>query len=206
VVRHELHFGAVTEVRRAVKCQCVRVREALLSIPQKYHAADLTGFPPAIEAAARSWLESPINLLITGDVGTGKTYLACALVKAGRLKGWDITFREMHCVYQEIRQAIDRQTIDGSGRPEEVQDRYGRAPVLFLDDTGVNASDFEKRVLFEIVSERLNYERPTVATTNLTLAEISVKIDDRLASRLSSYVMVELEGRDRRLPNEVRVG
>jgi DNA replication protein DnaC len=79
VVRHQLHFGAVTEVRRAVKCQCVRVREALLSIPQKYHAADFTGFPPAIEAAARSWLEAPIDLLIAGDVGTGKTYLACAL-------------------------------------------------------------------------------------------------------------------------------
>lgn len=61
-------------------------------------------------------------------------------------------------------------------------------------------------MLSEIVSERLNYERPTVVTTNLTLAEISVKINDRLASHLSSYVMVELEGRDRRLPNEVRVG
>jgi DNA replication protein DnaC len=201
VVQQELRFGAVTEVRRAVKCRCLRAREALFSIPEKYRHAELTGFKPAVENAARSWLETPVDMFVTGNVGAGKTWLVCAMVKAGRMKGLDITFREMPRLYRELREAIKAEDS-----PDDIQQRCSKAPLLVLDDIGVNTSDFEKRVLFEIVSERLNYERPTVITTNLTLAEISVKIDDRLASRLSSYAMVELEGRDQRLPNEVTVG
>jgi len=209
VARQELHFNRLTEVTRAVKCQCRRAREVLISIPLEYHHAELTGFPASVEEAARAWLstglaQAPGDLIVYGDGGTGKTHLACALTKEALRGGRDVTYRQMNNIYEEVQDATDNQFEE---RPNAIKPRYKRAPVLVLDEIGAGSnSDFERRTLLEIISDRLVHKRPTVVTTNLSLNQIAAKLDDRLASRLGSYRPIRLEGCDRRLPVAAEVG
>lgn len=53
--------------------------------------------------------------------------------------------------------------------------------------------------MLEVLDRRLSQCKPTVVTTNWSLAEIAEQVDDRVASRLASFTCIELAGLDRRL-------
>ena len=59
-------------------------------------------------------------------------------------------------------------------------------------------TEYVRAVLYEIINERLMSGKQTIVTSNMSLDEIGANIDDRLASRLSSYHIIELTGADRR--------
>ena len=79
-----------------------------------------------------------------------------------------------------------RSTYDGSGENEaEVIEEYKECRLLILDDLGVNApSDWSRSVLHSIIDYRINYELPTIVTTNLTNKELATKMDSRTIDRL----------------------
>jgi DNA replication protein DnaC len=71
---------------------------------------------------------------------------------------------------------------------------------LILDDLGAGSlSDHERRSTLEVLDRRLNAQLPTVLTTNWNIKEISERMDDRIASRLSSLTLLVLSGEDWRL-------
>jgi DNA replication protein DnaC len=75
------------------------------------------------------------------------------------------------------------------------------APLLALDDVGSGSlSDHERRFTLELLDRRTNALLPTVVTSNWSLQQISDLLDDRISSRLAAFTEVELQGRDRRLP------
>jgi DNA replication protein DnaC len=70
---------------------------------------------------------------------------------------------------------------------------------LVLDDYGSEKStDWTAETIFTIIDDRIAQMRPTIVTSNLTLADID-RADPRLASRLGGMICVELKGADRRL-------
>lgn len=103
----------------------------------------------------------------------------------------------MSDIYAALRKGF------GLGKSEsQVLASCARAPLLFLDDfaSGV-LSDFERREALDLVDKRMNSLLPSVVTTNLTLEEIA-RWDDRIASRLATFRLVNLEGADRRLSGQ----
>jgi DNA replication protein DnaC len=71
---------------------------------------------------------------------------------------------------------------------------------VVLDDLGAGSlSDYERRTLLRIVAVRMTCEKPTIITTNWDLAAIAERMDDRIASRLSTYTSMNLQGKDRRV-------
>jgi DNA replication protein DnaC len=89
--------------------------------------------------------------------------------------------------------------IQGQGTEADVLAKYSTAGLLALHDLG--AEDWKERtaaVMYELIDTRVEHCRQTIITTNLTMARLSER-DDRIASRLSSFVKIKLDGSDRRI-------
>ncbi|MDT8070949.1 MAG: ATP-binding protein [Terriglobia bacterium] len=182
---------------RAVRCECLKQAVIDSTLPPRYRGASLEQFEERAANFVRLWLTMPTDgLFVTGPVGTGKTHLACALARTAIDLGKRVSFVRCCDLYAEIRRTFNDETGSTEG---DILDRYASAPILVLDDFGAGSlSDFERRTALDIIDSRLNHRRPTVVTTNLALTRIREVMDERIASRLSSFTPFRLIGPDRR--------
>lgn len=133
------------------------------------------------------------NLIITGPVGTGKTWAALAAVRGFVEAGSDVRFWPTVELLDELRPgSTETTTLEAACTCD----------VLVLDDLGVERpTDWVAERLYAIVNRRWMDNRVTVATTNAaTSDELAAHVGDRMRSRLvgSGAVVVRLTGPDRR--------
>ncbi len=143
------------------------------------------------------------NLFITGAPGVGKTYHAMEIINDLRA-AWDKTRTSAQKFGDELYKVYNCSELMMYARVPNLAIQYykdaARCSVLLLDDLGVGRkSDFIPDIIYMIVDARLQHNKQTIVTSNLSLSEISELIDDRLASRLSSYEYMKMQGEDRRL-------
>jgi DNA replication protein DnaC len=143
-----------------------------------------------------AWITNPTDgLLFSGGTGSGKTHLAAAIVREVVIGGGDIKFRRAADLYQAIRGSFHNQD---NSEVSILKDYLGPG-ILILDDLGAGTlSDFERRYTLEVFDCRLSARKPTIVTTNWSLSEIANKLDDRIASRLSGFMLLEFRGTDKR--------
>lgn len=151
----------------------------------------MAGAVRAVRAVARG--DRPFCLL-AGDVGVGKTHLACAALRFNRLpkpgRFWQ--FGEL---LKHMRHFMF--TRDDNLRRDEYQltKEYQELPgLLVLDDVGASDPDteFTARVLYTIVNSRYLERLPTILTTN-----DAEHMDERIRSRCLDN-SVSCEGEDLR--------
>jgi DNA replication protein DnaC len=112
------------------------------------------------------------NLFITGNVGSGKTYLACATLGELVFKT-TVKFTYFNTLVNDLMRYHDETA--GS-----LMSACKKCGVLVIDDMGKeNMSDFVVSQIFELVNERYANMKPTIVTSNFTVAEL----EKRLASR-----------------------
>ena len=117
------------------------------------------------------------TLLLLGAVGTGKTHLACGIVReAGGI------YRLAPGIAEELRRA---RSFGAKETEADVLDRYGRASLLVIDEIGRGISaDEERYMLYRIIDERYNRRKPTVLVSNMTkkgfLSYVGIAAADRL--------------------------
>jgi DNA replication protein DnaC len=182
---------------RAERCACIYQKIIATSLPSRYQKASLNDFTEARANAIREWLQKPTDgLLITGGPGAGKTYLAAAIfITVVNARQTSIKFKRAAQLFQAIRDSYGQEDVS----EEEILGDYIKPRFLVLDDLGAGSlSDHERRYTLEVIDRRLNAERPTIITTNLTLKEISERMDERIASRMNEYKLLEFKGEDRR--------
>lgn len=187
-----------------IPCVCQAERKIRSRLPERYWNARLSDFSQEIGEVVLHWLTKPTDgLLLIGPAGTGKTHLACAIVRELLSTRQDCVFRRCDDLYEDVRNSYG----NGANSRDVLKPFIGKDgecnPVRFvvLDDVGAgNLGDFERRILLQITEIRGNRLRPTIVTTNWSIQQIAERImEDRITSRFSSYTRLELAGKDRRL-------
>ncbi len=171
-------------------------------VPPRFNAARMTDLGTH-EATLRRWLVDPAawSLFLHGDAGTGKTYSAYALSGAYFLRvlperPWPPRFESVpHLVVKLQREAVKDDIADTT-----YEHLRGHDGILVLDDLGAEkTTEFVAQQLYSILNEREAYYRKTVITSNLNLQQVAERFSDRIASRLSSGLVLECTGNDRRM-------
>jgi DNA replication protein DnaC len=183
--------------RSVIRCPCVRERIFRSVLPARYQNSSLEDFPEEFSRHVRNWIgQSPTpSLLLTGPTGTGKTHMAAAIVRLTLEAGRPVLFKRASDFYSAVRESFNQPNVS----KEDVMREYGKCPMLVLDDLGSGSlSDHERRCTLELLDMRLDDLRPTVVTTNWTIEQIRERMDERIASRLSDFMVIALVGGDRR--------
>lgn len=101
------------------------------------------------------------SLLLLGNTNTGKTHVACAIVKAIIQKGLQAQYVAMSDMTRSITDTW------GSNTEGEVYQRYQSPDLLVIDDVktiGINQTD--SKIFCEIIDKRYNSMKPTVIISN----------------------------------------
>ncbi len=127
--------------------------------------------------------KNPRGLYIFGQVGSGKTHLACSIANQLIKEGVEVLFVVVPDYLEEIKYSWDQ----GSDYHEkEILDRAREVAVLVMDDLGAHSySDWTKSKVYTILNHRINSNLPTVITSNLEFHEIENYLDHRISSRIT---------------------
>jgi DNA replication protein DnaC len=146
--------------------------------------------------------EKPWPLLLTGNVGAGKTCAALALLDFVTGVTFYYTVADLCAYCVEIQQGRVR---DDRWRGDEKMTgtifwvRWTGAELCVLDELGQRqqVSDFN----FDTTKKAIDLRegKPLVIVSNLDGEEIASVYDERIASRCVSGTVVSVTGRDRRL-------
>ena len=164
-------------------------------VPERY-----LGVPR--DASRNGALSQGTGLWIHGDVGTGKTVMACSIAKGWAAEGNQLRMVSSVRLFSELREAMDR------GMEGQVIAKYAGTPLLVLDDLGQEVpSDWALSRLFEIVDSRYGRRMPIVVTTNYSPEHLADRLErsggtaDAIISRLvETTERIRVQGADRRLP------
>ena len=145
------------------------------------------------------------SILFTGETGVGKTHLAVAIYRELIVQGKVVSENVKFVTAPELLLEIKKTFTDSSITTEsDVIDRYSNADLLILDDLGSEkTTEFAIQSLYLVIDRRNRNMRPTIITTNLSLKEIEEKLDARIASRLSSMKVVEINMPDYRKKRQI---
>lgn len=140
----------------------------------------------SVREYADTWkerLEHGAGLVLCGKPGTGKTHLACALIR-------EVVHR--YCVgsgyvtaadmLRRIKSTYQRGSEDTE---EDLIHRFSAPPLLVLDEIGVQmGTDHERQLLYAVMNRRYEDFNPTVLVSNLTAKEMGQFVGERIMDRM----------------------
>ena len=128
------------------------------------------------------------SLVMIGSAGTGKTHLACAIVREAGGK-----YRTAPEIVEEMRRA---KSFTANDTEADIIQYYGHVSLLVIDEIGrgIAATD-EKYMLYQILNARYNTRKPTILISNHKKADFLQYIGVATADRLvESGEVWELNG------------
>lgn len=124
------------------------------------------------------WCQNPHSLVITGDVGRGKTqFMLCLVKEAIRLYGLSSV------------QWTKAKDLNNEG----LEAQFLCSPLLFIDDMRFDEGNYD-----HILDDRWSNNLPTIINTIETHTQISAKTSERTFSRLKDSRWIQFEGPDLR--------
>jgi len=138
--------------------------------------------------------EDGTGLLLWGNVGTGKTFIAAAIANAVIDSGESARMRSTGEIVLELQGSQDKMGIINA---------ICGPSLLVLDDLGAERDTaFGAEIIYTVIDRRYQTGRPLIVTTNVPLQEIKAETDSgksRLYSRiLDRCIPVFVDGPDRR--------
>jgi DNA replication protein DnaC len=162
----------------------------IAGIPPRYRGQKFNAVTPAqkqvraMAAAFRDFVVAEPRwacLLLIGDLGTGKTQLACELGESfiNRLLR-SVRYVTAKGMVGEIQAAY---STDGKTEESEIE-RFVRYDLLILDEIDlVPPKENALSLLTEVVNRRYGGHRPMIVITNQQLADLGKFVGDRVVDR-----------------------
>ena len=117
------------------------------------------------------FLASSTGLLLWGNVGTGKSYIAGCIANALLDKGVPV-------VMTNFARLLNKLTDMYSGDRNAYIDSFRKFPLMIIDDLGVERnSEFAREQVFSVIDSRYRSQLPMIVTTNLSLEELKDTTD-----------------------------
>lgn len=140
------------------------------------------------------------NLLLTGPTGTGKTYLITACANLAISLNRSALF---YTAYNLNTMFLDAHLSDYQTRLT-ILETLTDADMLIIDDLGTEIvyKNVTAEYLFAVINERIAQHKQTIISTNLTLADLRDRYDERIFSRLvdqNCTIVAQLKGADKRI-------
>ncbi|HAJ97330.1 MAG TPA: DNA replication protein DnaC [Ruminococcus sp.] len=137
------------------------------------------------------------SMLFVGKAGLGKTHLSLSIAKAVLETGHEV-------IYDSVINLLAKIEKEHFAKVESDIDTLSLlldVDLLILDDLGTEFdTPFNVSTVYNIINTRLNHNKPTIISTNLTFPEIKSRYAERITSRLfASYTAVPFYGSDIRL-------
>lgn len=116
-----------------------------------------------------------------GNIGAGKSHLACAVANELMKAGYTAVFSSARELYRRVWDAnkSDKETS------ASVLDALARVDLLIIDEVGgERGTDAEAAQLFEIIDTRNREVKPTIMISNLSPKDFVLFVGDRAVDRL----------------------
>lgn len=179
----------------AVMCDCMQKRVNLFNIKK-------SGLVPVIDrmtfstfqaksdwqtkivSSAMAYSEKLLEgcadwLMICGQVGSGKTHLATAIMRDALFSG----INAKYVLWREAALGLKRCQLDDAEYSDRL-DALIKPNVLYIDDFFKGAvTEADKNVAYDIINGRYMQNRPTIITCEKTMTQI-MEIDEAIGSRI----------------------
>ena len=144
--------------------------------------------------------EGKLNMLLTGNTGTGKTYLLTACANCCALENRSVLLLTAYTLNGMFLEAH----LSDFATHQSIIDNLVDVDVLLIDDLGTENvyKNVTAEYFFSVLNERIARKKQTFISTNLTLTDIRERYDERIFSRLvdqSTTFVAELTGADKRI-------
>lgn len=141
-------------------------------------------------------------IVLMGDYGTGKTWLATAAFKH-LLWNRDQKSAIWSKFYDFIREVQSTYSAAAETTVRKVLGRYQNTPILLLDDVGdltiEEQTQDRRRLLYEVLDKRNDKMLPTIMTSNLSPSRFKEQFGERTLERvIEMAAMYRMEGRNYR--------
>jgi DNA replication protein DnaC len=189
--------------QRAVHQEQRRLRLARFPVPYGLDTFDFTALPQLnktriLELAQGHWIAEHHNVILVGDIGTGKTHVGTALAIAACRQGKSVRFFSAAGLVNELLAAQEQHSLD------KLLATLLRLDLIMLDELGfLPLTGRSAQLLFQFCAER--YLRGSLLiTTNLTFDRWGELLGDpllggALVDRLTHHChMVEFRGQSYR--------
>ena len=117
-----------------------------------------------LSLAQGNWIKAKEQIILTGQTGTGKTWLACAFAHQAARLDHSVSYVRMPRLFEDMAMA----RLDG--RFPRLVDKLARVQLLVLDDWGTHGLTDQQRLdLLELFEERYQ-RRSTIITAQLPVS------------------------------------
>lgn len=140
------------------------------------------------------------NLFIYGTTGVGKTYLSNCIAKELIGNGHKVMYISAPAMFELMSDYAYNKDPDNTNTRTKLN-KIKNDDLLILDDLGTElGNSFTQTQLYMLLNERLNKGLSTVITSNITIAFLKDKYDERIYSRIiGEYSLIKLIGEDLRI-------
>lgn len=124
---------------------------------------------------AKEALENGWGIYIYGSKGTGKTHLAACIANSLMDQGYELLFTNFFEITKEIKATYNRSSSDSE---IDLINRVTSIDFLVIDDIGTesmkkNGEDtWIQEKIYDVLNNRYNAKKPTIFTSNNSLAEL----------------------------------
>lgn len=145
----------------------------------------------------RRFSQTKESLFLTGQCGTGKTFLSGCIAREVSQNGFSVCYDTAVHVFS----LFEAERFEHSCEAGEQVQQYLRSDLFILDDLGTEfTSPFTVSALYTLVNTRLITGKKTIINTNLTLDELPERYSQQIYSRIAgTYRILYLRGKDLRI-------